>query len=457
MKFRFKSLLQESGWIDNAVVSVDNAGLIKTIEENKPDTDCDEVVNGYALPGFQNAHSHAFQYAMAGIAENHSYNSNDDFWSWRNAMYKLALAINPDQLEAIATMLYAEMLRHGYTNVAEFHYLHHDTFGNPYMNLAETGERLIAAAERAGIGITLIPIFYQKGGFNTEPLEEQRRFISNNLEKYVKLFEASLKACNQYSSANIGCGVHSMRAVEPAVIPGTIAALPNNLPFHIHISEQIKEIEDCVSHLGARPIKWMLDNVELSDRCNFVHATHADEDETYGLADMSVNTVLCPSTEGNLGDGLFPLREYQSLNGKWSIGTDSHVSLNPFEELRLLDYGQRLTSHLRSTFISKDFASSGAYAINQSLIAGRKAMGNFETVYFKPGEPLNACIVSARHPLIRTASKKTLLDTIVYSSDETMQEGTIVNGEWKVKSGQHIFRDEIAKDFVKVMKKLGVR
>lgn len=450
MKFHFKKLLQNEGWLENVSVETDEAGKITAIEENSQNA---ESSDDLAIPGFQNAHSHSFQYAMAGLAENHS-GDGSDFWSWREAMYKLALAVNPDQFERIAAMLYSEMLRHGYTNVAEFHYLHHAQNGKPFENLAEMGLRLISAAKITGINITLIPIFYQKGGFNKSPEENQKRFISQDVEEYRKLFEASEKACEFYENANIAVGIHSLRGVETEAIKEVAVNFPQEIPFHIHISEQLKEVEDCVELLGMRPINWMLENVELSDRFHFVHATHLNESEIKGLAENRVNVVLCPTTEGNLGDGIFPLREFQNADGNWSIGTDSHVSLNPFEELRILDYGQRLISHKRDTFTDRSQQNSAHFAIKQATVSGRKAMNNFEEKYFAVGEKLNACVISAKHPLIQTASPENLLNTIVYSTDETMQKGSIVSGKRKMENETCADRQKISADFVKTIKEL---
>jgi len=458
MKFHFKGLLQNTGWLNDTTVEVDAAGIITLIHPGDSKEDCDEIVEGFALPGFQNAHSHAFQYAMAGLAENHpSENNADNFWSWRDKMYSLALSVSPDQLEAIAAMLYAEMLRHGYTNVVEFHYLHHNTSGLPYMNVAEMGERLVSAAMSAGIRITLVPIFYQQGGFGRPPEDNQRRFLSRGFDEYARLFEASDQACKGYSGANIGVGLHSLRAVEASAIKRVSKDLRQDIPFHIHISEQMQEIEDCLSFYGTRPVEWMLDNVEVSNRFHFVHATHINNDETYGLADMNVNVVICPTTEGNLGDGVFPLEEFQRRGGHWSIGTDSHVSLNPFEEIRLLDYGQRLKTHKRNTFAFGDKGSSGAYAIEQAITNGRMAMNNFESRYFGIGMPFDACVISSDNPLIGASSNDNLLNTIIYSSDESMQEGTIVNGEWKSRKGRHIRQKEIADEFICALKALNIR
>ena len=449
MEFQFKKLLQNDGWHENVSIETDENGRIRSIEENCEFADVNTQI---AIPGFQNAHSHAFQYAMAGLAENHSQNRSD-FWSWREAMYKLALSLNPDQFEAIAAMLYAEMLRHGYTNVAEFHYLHHDKNGKQYASLAEMGSRLVNAAKKTGISITLIPIFYQKGGFNASPHEDQRRFISKTVDDYARLFESSAEACKAYGSANIAIGVHSMRGVEPESIKEVAANFPKDIPFHIHIAEQLKEVEDSLECLGKRPVEWMLENIELSGRFHFVHATHLEKHEIKGLAENNVNVVLCPTTEGNLGDGIFPLRDFQDLGGKWSIGTDSHVSLNPFEELRLLDYGQRLISHRRNSFTNLKSGESAANAVRSATIAGRKAMNSFQNEYFAVGQPLNACLISPEHPLIKTASVENLLNTIVYSSDETMQIGSISCG--KVISKSVI--DEIKFDFVRAIDDLNLR
>lgn len=452
----FDKFLQNNGWHSNVAISVDENGIIRSIDVNSQNQNGTSI-KGFAIPGFQNAHSHAFQYAMAGLAELHS-NANDsnDFWSWRNAMYKLALSVNPDQMEAIATMLYAEMLRHGYTNVAEFHYLHHDQNGQPYANLAEMGSRLIRAAKNTGINITLVPIFYQKGGFGINPLDGQKRFISQKTDDYLRLLETSELACSHYSGANVGIGIHSMRGVEPKDIVAIAKSGPQHLPFHIHIAEQLQEVESCLAYLNKRPVEWLAENIELSDRFHLVHATHLVQSEIENIAQSGANVVICPSTEGNLGDGIFPLNEYQKLGGKWSIGTDSHVGLNPFEELRLLDYGQRLISHNRKTF-ANTHGDSGLFGIETALLSGRKAMNNFKSDYFAVGQPLNACILSGDVPLLESSSLQSLLSTMLYSTDSRQQWGTISNGKLVVKEGKHIHFDKIKENFRKTISELGNR
>ncbi|MFT5858837.1 MAG: formiminoglutamate deiminase [Flavobacteriaceae bacterium] len=452
-QFFFDKLLQNDGWKSNVLISTDLDGRINSIQENVINAG-GQHIKGFAIPGFQNAHSHAFQYAMAGLAEVHNVShTSDDFWSWREAMYKLALSVTPDHMESIAAMLYAEMLRHGYTNVAEFHYVHHDKNGQSYGNLAEMGSRMIAGAKTAGIGITLVPIFYQKGGFGKEPTIEQRRFISPDTDAYLKLLEASKHACKEYSHANIGLGIHSMRGVEPTDIAEIAKSGPQDIPFHIHISEQLKEIEDSIAYLGKRPVEWLLDNVALNDRYHLVHATHLTPSETRGIANSKANVVICPSTEGNLGDGLFPLRDYQAFGGKWSIGTDSHVGLNPLEELRILDYGQRLITHKRNTFTSELTGNSGEYALDMATIAGRKAMNNFSSAYFKVGEALNASVVDERSPLLASCSETNLASTILYTSDAAQQSATISNGVY-MENGKSTAYDQIKSDFIATLNQL---
>lgn len=451
-----KGLLQNDGWQEDVTVTVDDNGCIESIDKGKQ-ADAIEL-NGYALPGFQNAHSHAFQYAMAGLAEIHDIGANpDDFWSWRDAMYKLALSVDPDQMEAIAAMLYAEMLRHGYTHVAEFHYVHHDKNGRHYANLSEMGERMIAAAQSVGIGITLIPIFYQKGGFGKDPVEGQKRFLSHDADQYYRLLEASRKSCELYDRANVAIGIHSLRGVDPQVIKEVARDGDQDLPFHIHISEQLKEVEDSIAYLGKRPVEWMLDNVEMDGRYHLVHATHLTDHEVKGIAQSGAHVVLCPSTEGNLGDGLFPLRRFQELGGKWSIGTDSHIGINPLEELRILDYGQRLITHKRNTFVSPTEGDSGRYAIDMALQSGRRAMGNDQHTYFEVGAPFDAFIMSSDAPLLAVSGTEKVLSTLVYSSDASHHLATIARGRCVVSYNKHVKYETIKSQFVKTIKDLGSR
>ena len=457
--YRFKGLLQEEGWVSPAFVGISKKGKVKFITDNYNGTEVVTNLNGYALPGFQNAHSHAFQYAMAGLAEKHKLGAEaDDFWSWREEMYRLALKVTPKQLENIATMLYTEMIRHGYTHVAEFHYLHHDVDGKQYPKLAAMGKSLIKAAKRSGINITLVPIFYQMGGFGKPATDKQKRFISPCVDDYLKLLEDSKKASKSYDGANIGIGIHSLRGVKGEdIVKISENEATQELPFHIHIAEQLKEVEDSIDFQGLRPVEWLLKNVNLNQRYHLVHATHLTNEETEGIAKANANVVLCPTTEGNLGDGIFPLDLFQELNGNWSIGTDSHIGINPLEELRLLDYGQRLTSHKRNIFTSNTEGNSANFSLKKCLLAGRKAMGNYQSKFFEVGTKFNASVYDADAPLLSVSSLENLTNTIVYASDSSSQLATICNGEMISYRGIHKKQAQIITRFKESMGELGNR
>jgi formimidoylglutamate deiminase len=448
--FQFKKLLLKEGWLEPAYVGVDSSGIVQYLSAEKPPFPVSiEAVNGFALPGFQNAHSHAFQYAMAGMAEKHPPGSTDDFWSWREAMYGCALSMDPQQVETVATMLYAEMLRKGYTQVAEFHYLHHDKEGKPYANLAEMGERLVAAAHTAGIRITLVPVFYQKGNFGVAPYPRQRRFISQTIDDYLQLLDDTAHLVSQHAHASLGFGVHSLRAVDAADVIKTIEQGPTSIPFHLHAAEQRKEVDDCIAALKQRPVEWLLNNVSLDSRFHLVHCTHLTSNEVQRLAASGANVVLCPGTEGNLGDGIFQLTEFATHGGSWSIGTDSHISLNPAEDLRWLDYAQRFTTHKRNTF--DDGAS---VLLDKTWTAGKKAMGQQPLNYFEIGKPLDAVVFHARSPLLAQAGTDHALPAILYTSDSSNILGTLVDGQWVVYQQSHRLHEKISSNFLGTLHKL---
>lgn len=443
--FSFKALFQDESWISPAYVGIDEKGVVQYLSKEAPaQSVAVEAFQGFALPGFQNAHSHAFQFAMAGHAEKHGPGTADDFWSWREAMYNCALSMDPDQMEAVATMLYAEMLRKGYTHVAEFHYLHHDKHGNHYSNLAEMGERLVSAAKTAGIKITLVPIFYQKGNFGVDAYPKQRRFISKTVDEYLQLLDDSANVVLNQDHARLGFGVHSLRAVNANDIVKTFEAGPKNIPFHLHAAEQLKEIKDCFDFLKQRPVEWLLDHLPLDNSFHLVHCTHMESDEVKRLAKSGANVVLCPGTEGNLGDGIFKLSEFAKEGGHWSIGTDSHISLNPLEDLRWLDYAQRFTTHKRNTF------DDGAQVlINKTIHAGRKAMGLEQKTFFEIDKPFDAVVYNAKSPLLMQSDLKNILPAILYTADTSDILGTLVNGKWIVKDQRHLRAEEIENIFRK--------
>jgi formimidoylglutamate deiminase len=448
--YRFEALLQQQGWISPAYIGISNSGELKSISDQPPEENAAiEIVHGVALPGFPNAHSHAFQYAMAGMAEKHAPSVADDFWTWREAMYECALAMEPDHVEAVAAMLYAEMLRMGYTHVAEFHYLHHDVNGRPYANVAEIGERLISASVTAGINLTLIPIFYEKGGFGLDAESRQRRFLSRTVDDYFRLLDATRELVSRTDNVRLGFGVHSLRAVSGINIFKTFENGPKDLPFHLHAAEQIKEVDASVGYLKQRPIEWLLDHLPLSDRFHIVHCTHLNDHEVKQLAYTRANVVLCPGTEGNLGDGVFRLTDFANHYGNWSIGTDSHISLNPFEDLRWLDYSQRLLTHKRNTF-----PDASTVMMNKVVPAGRLAMGIPTSNFFEVGRPFDAIVVKSTVPLFFSARLENLLPTILYTADPSVMEGTIVRGKWIVRNQVHVRAAEIRREFQRCMREL---
>lgn len=454
MVYKFTGVLTANGWVMPAYVDVGEDGLIRKVSDNYSG-EVDEEVNGLAIPGFRNAHSHAFQYAMAGLAEVHKPGVLDDFWSWRETMYKVALSIDPDQMESIASYLYSEMLRNGYTHVAEFHYVHLDPNGEFYNNRAELGSRLIAAANTAGIKITLIPIFYQMGNFGEPPQDHQKRFISNNYDEYIHLWEATEQAASHYDKASLGVGVHSLRAVDGDDIIRLTENYDPKYPFHIHVAEQIKEVDDCLAFYGVRPVQWLLNEIQLDDNFHLVHATHMNQEETIGVAQSGANVVLCPSTEGNLGDGIFPLQLFNKSGGSWSIGTDSHIGLNPLEELRLLDYRERLIRHQRNILSNDETGNAGELGFQKVLVAGKRAMGEPESGYLDEGCTFDAVVFDSTHPLLATRSAKFLLNSLIYSMDASYLLGTIVDGKWAIKT-HHPNHEELRINFIESIRQLKI-
>jgi formimidoylglutamate deiminase len=448
--FHFKALLLSSGWLSPAFVDVDERGIILEISKSSDGTEGDiESVNGFAVPGFHNAHSHAFQFAMAGMAERHDVNAVDDFWSWREAMYACALTLNPEQLQSVAAMLYAELLRKGYTHVAEFQYLHHDKNGRPYDNHAEMSVSLVAAAAIAGIKITLVPVFYQKGGFGKAAEPAQRRFCFQNVDQYFRLLDDCAGVVRDLSNSKLGFGVHSLRASDAEDVVRIAAEGPKEIPFHIHAAEQLKEVNDSLAFLKQRPVEWLLDHVGLNQRYHLIHCTHLTDDEVFRLAESGAHVVLCPGTEANLGDGIFRLTDFSKHSNHWSIGTDSHISLNPLEDLRWLDYTQRLMTHRRNTF-----ADGAAVLMQNTFLSGKSAMGLSATDFFETGKPLDAVVYNGDSPLLITAGTENLLPTLLYTADGSSVTGTIVDGEWIAKDLHHRNEDEILKDFQDAIKNI---
>jgi formimidoylglutamate deiminase len=441
-----ESALLPEGWARDVRIELDPSGDIAAVAAGATPGAATRLT-GPVLPGMPNLHSHAFQRAMAGLAEIGEGESGS-FWSWRAVMYRFANLVGPDEVEAIAAQLYVEMLKAGYTAVCEFHYLHHDCDGTPYADPAELSWRVGAAACQAGIGLTHLPVLYCRGDFGGLPAEDgQRRFL-NAPEAVLDLAERLAKAWGGDRQRRIGVAPHSLRAVAPDELAALIAgasALDPTAPIHIHIAEQLKEVRACESWCGRRPVAWLLDHAPVDPRWCLIHATHADADELAGIAATGAAIGLCPSTEGNLGDGIFDLTRYLQMRGLWGIGTDSHVSVSPVEELRWLEYGQRLVRHRRN-LASADGQSTGAMLWRAALDGGARAAGR-GIGRIEAGARADFVVLDRDHPLLWGKTHDRILDALVFAGNAPLVRDVMVGGIWRIEAGRHAREEEIAASY----------
>lgn len=387
-----------------------------------------EVLAGPVLPGLVNAHSHAFQRAMAGLTECAA-SGRDDFWSWRGRMYAAALRIGPEQLETIAAFLYTELLRAGYTQVCEFHYLHNDLDGTPYADPLEMSLALVRAAQRTGIGLTLLPTLYMRSGFGAKGLtEEQRRFASTP-ESVLRIAQSVRQAGSGSRKVTAGVALHSLRAVDEGAFPDVVAAARDgHMPVHIHIAEQQQEVEDCMGRHGQRPIEWLLDHVSVDQHWNLVHATRSTREELAGVRELDASIVLCPSTEANLGDGVFDLRGWLEIGGRWSIGSDSQVTRSPSEELRLLEYSQRLALRERNVAARAAGTGSTASVLFNGAVDGGSAAAGQPCGGLAAGQRADFCVPDPLSPALAGVPGPRVLDALVFSSPDTAMVRVCVAG-----------------------------
>lgn len=433
--FAETALLPE-GWAEDVLLEVDGAGYLAAVVPNAR-ADGVERAAGPVVPGMPNLHSHAFQRALAGLAERAG-DAEDSFWTWRALMYRFVARLTPEQIEAVATLLYVELVKAGYTSVGEFHYLHHAPDGQPYDARAETGLRILAAARAAGIGVTLLPVLYGFGGFGGQPAGEgQRRFLNDPdglLDIITKLHEAT----GANPQMRVGLAPHSLRAVTPETLEAALAglaALDPEAPLHIHAAEQTREVEDCLAWCGQRPVTWLLEHAGVDARWCLVHATHMEPAETAGLARSGAVAGLCPTTEANLGDGLFDGPRYWAAGGLWGIGSDSHVSQSPVEELRLLEYGQRLRARRRNVLRGAGPAI-GAELYRGALAGGARALGR-PIGRLAPGCRADLLVLDPQAPALVGLSGDTLLDALVFAGNRNPVRDVAVGGQWVVREGHH--------------------
>ena len=397
--------------------------------EVRPDCSAEAAVGaqrltGPVLPGLVDAHSHAFQRAIAGLTER-SPAGQDDFWSWRDRMYATALRITPRQVEAIAAHLYAELLRAGYTQVCEFHYLHNDSDGRPYADPLEMGNALVRAAQGVGIGLTLLPTLYMRAGFDGAPLREDQRRFASTPESVLAIAEGVRQAGRLVGA---GVAVHSLRAVDGVALSELAAAARGRLPLHIHIAEQRREVEDCRAFLGRRPIEWLLEQAPVDERWNLVHATHARREELAQLRQRGAAIVLCPSTEANLGDGVFDLPAWLGDSGRWSIGSDSHVSRSWIEELRLLEYSQRFALRERNVAARSALRESTAAALFEGALEGGSAAAGVPLAGLAVRQRADFMVIDTEAAALAGVPEDHLLDALLFSSPEAPPRAVYVAG-----------------------------
>ena len=443
--------LLSSGWADDVAISVGTGGTIDAIETGTPQQAGDVVAAGPVLPPLANLHSHAFQRAMAGLAEV-SGHGDDSFWTWRDTMYRMVGMLSPDEVEVIATRLYIDMLKAGYGRVGEFHYLHHDQAGAPYADPAEMSTRILAAASASGIGMTLLPVFYAHANFSgAAPTDGQRRFI-HGVDGFLDLMEA-LRPRTEAAGATLGYAFHSLRAATPEEMRAILAAAPGEGPIHIHVAEQQAEVDASLAWSGRRPLEWLLDEMPVDPRWCLIHATHANDDEVKRMAASGAVVGLCPTTEASLGDGIFPATAYRGLGGKFGIGSDSHVSTSPSEELRLLEYGQRLRDERRVRLVNGPGRSNGRDLFDAALAGGAQALGQASSG-LQVGAAADLVVLDGADPFIATARDDTILDRWLFALGDRAVRDVMVAGRWQITDRQHRLDASIDEKFRGVLASL---
>jgi formiminoglutamate deiminase len=430
----FHHALLPDGFAANVRIRV-TGGLISEVTPDATPAP-DEARHGIALPGMPNLHSHAFQRAFAGLTEQRG-EGTDSFWSWRDLMYRFALQMTPDDVEAVATLAFTEMLEGGFTSVAEFHYLHHAPDGHLYADIAEMASRIAAAAAATGIDLLLLPVFYAHAGFGgTPPNDSQRRFI-NTLDQY----ETLLEKCR--SLGPTGVAPHSLRAVTPEELAALIS-WAGAAPFHIHIAEQTQEVTDCIAWSGAAPIEWLLAHAAVNEHWCLVHATHASVKERTGMAASGAVVGLCPITEANLGDGIFHARHF---TGAFGIGSDSNVLIGVAEELRQLEYSQRLLVRQRNVLAHAKSRSTATALYQRAVTGGAQALGDSASG-LAVGAPANFVTLAT------TGDPDIALSRAVFASRAPVVESVWVRGRQVVAQGRHPGAEPARRRFGQVVAKL---
>ncbi len=458
--FCFDHALLPGGWQQDMVFSVDSTGRIDSVRRFTATPHewpgAIEHVGGYAIPGMPNAHSHAFQRAMAGAAEQRQ-SGQDSFWGWRELMYELANTLDAESLETVASQAFVEMLDAGYTSVAEFHYLHRELDGSRAHEVTATARALARAADAAGIGLCIVPAAYRSSDFGDAPLRNEQRRFDADAEWIASQVDACL--CEFANNPALSCAVaiHSLRAFSLSSIRDlarNVRRTRPTLPIHIHIAEQQAEVDSCLAHTGQRPVEHLLDSGIVDAHWCLVHATHANQAEIEGMASLGCAVCLCPTTEANLGDGEFDTREFLQRRGVLCIGSDSQVCIDPTEELRWLEYQQRLRTQRRVVLAPHRAAkresrgdgqtkeSLGESLWQRACSGGAAALG-MPIGELRSGARADLVVLDAGHPSIAGAEPGQALDALIFAGARAAIRDVMVAGRWRVRDGRHSARDSV--------------
>ena len=445
-----KQVLTPEGWQSDLEIAVDAGGRIAKVgPQGQAPTQCVALL----LPAPLNLHSHAFQRAMAGLTEARGPDPRDSFWSWRRLMYKFLDQLTPDHVEAIAALVFMEMLEAGYGSVAEFHYLHHDVGGVPFGSLAEMSERIVAAAVQSGIGLTLLPVYYQYGGCDLRPLNGGQQRFGNGPERFLRLHEGAVAAAGAGpKDFNSGLAPHSLRAVDPAGLSAILAQAASG-PIHMHLAEQVAEVDEVLAHLGARPTEWLLANHAVDERWCLIHCTQMTEAETIALAKTGAVAGLCPLTESNLGDGIFNGTTYLGQGGAIGFGSDSNVHITLFEELKTLEYSQRLRDLSRAALATQD-RSTGRVLFEAAAKGGAQAGGR-QSGRIETGALADLVGLDDDNQWLCNRQGDAVLDSLIFGGGgQNCISDVWSAGRHIVKEGRHFRRDEIILNFKTTMRQL---
>ena len=458
-KLYAENILIGSQWQTDRTLILDNAGVITEILEGKEDGAVS--LKGPVIPGMPNCHSHAFQRAFAGYSEYRQYDANgnpttDSFWSWRDIMYRFVAKMSPEDLHTVAKFLYIEMLKAGYTSVAEFHYLHHQVGNVQYDDPAEMSHQVIKAAESVGMGLTHLPVLYTYAGFGEQaPSSAQGRFI-HQTDQYLGLLESLNTRYSDQENFKLGIAPHSLRAASEQqlkeVIP-FIRQMDSTAPIHIHIAEQTKEVEDCLDFYHQRPVEWLLNNHQVDQHWCLIHATHLSNSEINALAKSGSIAGICPTTEANLGDGIFPTQEFLQLGGRFAIGSDSHIAINIADELKLLEYGQRLTSHQRAVLVEKECPSVGQFLYLKAAKDGANALSQ-NVGEISVGKRADLVVLDPEHPSLFSKHQSQVLDAAIFACNQLPVKDVFVAGKQVIDSGEHIGSGPAIQDYKKVLARI---